>query len=85
MEKSQSSGSLLHFHKLIVKWRGKKQICFQLAGAPDKLDEVSYFDDSKSSMQVEGRKEEGEMGGGGVKLQILGKKTPQVHLIIIRE
>ena len=66
-----------------MKWRGKKQICFRLAGAPDKLDEVSYFDDSKSWMQVEGRKGEGERGV--VKLQILGKKPPQVHLIIIRE
>ena len=24
-------------------------------------------------------------GGGGINLQIFGKKTPQVHLIIIRE
>ena len=58
-----------------MKWRGKKQICFRLAGAPEKLDEVSYFDDSKSSMQVEGRKEEGEMGGGG-QVANFGEKNP---------
>ena len=34
-------------------WRSKKPRCFRLASAPDKLAEVSYFDDSKSWMQVE--------------------------------
>ena len=37
----------------IVIWRSKKSKCFQLASAPDKLAEVSYFSDSKSLMQVE--------------------------------
>ena len=39
--------------KPIVIWRSKKPRCFQLASASDKLAEVSYFDDSKSWMQVE--------------------------------
>ena len=39
--------------KPIVIWRSKKPRCFRLASAPDKLAEVSYFDDSKSWMQVE--------------------------------
>ena len=38
--------------KPIVIWRSKKPKCFRLASAPNKLDEVSYFDDSKSWMQV---------------------------------
>ena len=38
--------------KPIVIWRSKKPRCFRLASAPDKLAEVSYFDDSKSWMQV---------------------------------
>ena len=41
------------FRKQIVIWRSKKPRCFRLASAPDKLTEVSYFDDSKSWMQVE--------------------------------
>ena len=39
--------------KPIVIWRSKKPRCFRLASASDKLAEVSYFDDSKSWMQVE--------------------------------
>ena len=39
--------------KPIVIWRRKKPRCFRLASASDKLAEVSYFDDSKSWMQVE--------------------------------
>ena len=39
--------------KPIVIWRSKKPRCFRLASASDKLVEVSYFDDSKSWMQVE--------------------------------
>ena len=39
--------------KSIVIWRSKKPRCFRLASAPDKLAEVSYFDDFKSWMQVE--------------------------------
>ena len=38
--------------KPIVIWRSKKPRCFRLASASDKLAEVSYFDDSKSWMQV---------------------------------
>ena len=34
--------------KPIVICRSKKPRCFRLASAPDKLAEVSYFDDSKS-------------------------------------
>ena len=34
-------------------WRSKKPRCFRLASASDKLAEFSYFDDSKSWMQVE--------------------------------
>ena len=34
-------------------WRSKKPRCFRLASASDKLAKVSYFDDSKSWMQVE--------------------------------
>ena len=41
------------FVKSIVIWRSKKSRCFRLASASDKLAEVSYFDDSKSWMQVE--------------------------------
>ena len=39
--------------KPIVIWRSKKPRCFRLASASDKLAEASYFDDSKSWMQVE--------------------------------
>ena len=39
--------------KPIVIWRSKKPRCFRLASTSDKLAEVSYFDDSKSWMQVE--------------------------------
>ena len=39
--------------KPIVIWRSKKPRCFRLASASDKLAEVSYFDDSRSWMQVE--------------------------------
>ena len=39
--------------KPIVTWRIKKPRCFRLASAPDKLAEVSYFDDSKPWMQLE--------------------------------
>ena len=39
--------------KSIVISRSKKPRCFRLASASDKLAEVSYFDDSKSWMQVE--------------------------------
>ena len=39
--------------KPIVIWRSKKPRCFRLASASDKLAEVSYFDDSKSWMQME--------------------------------
>ena len=38
--------------KPIVIWRSKRPKCFRLASTPDKLDEVSYFDDSKSWIQV---------------------------------
>ena len=34
-------------------WHSKKPICFRLASTPDKVAEVSYFDDSKSWMQAE--------------------------------
>ena len=39
--------------KPIVIWRSKKPRCFRFARASDKFAEVSYFDDSKSWMQVE--------------------------------
>ena len=39
--------------KPIVIWRSNKPRCFRLASVSDKLAEVSYFDDSKSWMQVE--------------------------------
>ena len=39
--------------KPIRIWRSKKPRCFRLASASDKLAKVSYFDDSKSWMQVE--------------------------------
>lgn len=35
----------------IVIWQSKKLSCFRLASAPDKLVEVSFFEDSKSWMQ----------------------------------
>ena len=38
--------------KPIVIWRSKNPRCFRLASVPDKLAEVSYFDDKKSWMQV---------------------------------
>ena len=34
-------------------WRSKTPRCFRLASASDKLSEVMYFADSKSSMEVE--------------------------------
>ena len=40
------------FGKPIAILRDKKPKYFRLASAPDKLAEVSYFDDSKSWMQV---------------------------------
>ena len=39
--------------KPIVIWRSKRTRYFRLASAPDKLAEVSFFDDSKFCMQVE--------------------------------
>ena len=39
--------------KPIVIFQSKKPICFRLVSAPNKLAEVSCFDDSKSWMQVE--------------------------------
>ena len=39
--------------KPIAIWQNKKQRSFRLAIAPNKLAEVSYFDDSKSWMQVQ--------------------------------
>ena len=39
--------------KPIVIWQSKELRCFRLTSASHKLAEVSYFDDSKSSMQVE--------------------------------
>ena len=38
--------------KPIVIWQSKRSKCFRLASTPDKLDEVSFFDDSKSWIQV---------------------------------
>ena len=34
-------------------WRNKKPRCFRLASVPDNLAQISYFDDSKSWMEVE--------------------------------